>query len=117
VAEISIILGSLGNVYLSSQTFFGIALLNGCHILRRGHQEDKLLLLSIRKYSKSFGIMELSLRGALCYVIPSGLRGNVEMKISGENLEGCFLSCTSWQCTLLHLSATAAFSHGTGFQK
>lgn len=65
MAEISIILSSLGNVYLLSQTFHRMALLNGCHVIHTGHQEEKLLLLSIRKYNKSFGIMELSIRWGL----------------------------------------------------
>lgn len=38
--------------------------------------------------------MELSIRGDLCFLISSCLTGNVEMKISGENLGGHFLSCS-----------------------
>lgn len=70
-------------------------LLNGCHHIHIGHQEEKLLLLSIRKYNKSFGKIELSIRGHFCYLMPSCFTGNVENKISGENLGGYFLSWSS----------------------
>lgn len=95
MVEISVILSSLGNVYLSSQAFSGMALLNGCHIGHKGHQEEKMLLLLIRKYNKSLGKLEFSIRGDLCYTVPSCIRDNVEMKICDENLEGCNLSCSS----------------------